>query len=448
MPNITKRFTDAAKTPVTGDAVFWDGGHRQAVKGFGLRVKASGVKSFVIQYRNAHGVSRRLTLGQYGTVTPDQARVSAKGLLGEVATKNADPVADKRAHNKAVTVDELCDEYLEANKGLIKPSTLAMDRSRIDCHVKPLLGSKRVVSLTHADIERFQADVANGKTARKPTKRRNGRGGLARGGPMVASRTVGMLATILQRAVKSGARTDNPARGVKRPKDKARKPPFSFEAVANLGVALRDAAADGENPKGLLAIKTLLLTGCRRMEVLALRKSEIDFAARCFRFEDTKSGPQVRPIGEPALTLLAPIAKSAQHFLFPSDLDADPKTPKHFVGLPDVWERVKVIAKEKEVAKRKAEKPGKDTGESTFDGVSLHGLRHWFASAAAEMNFSELTIAGLLGHRVKGITARYATAPDSALLAAADRVSARLAAALDGSEGGAKVVKMDRGNRG
>ena len=64
--------------------------------------------------------------------------------------------------------------------------------------------------------------------------------------------------------------------------------------------------------------------------------------------------------------------------------------------------------------------------------MSLRGLRHWFASAATQMGFSELVIAGLLGHRVKGVTARYATAPDSALVAAADRVSRKIADALDG----------------
>jgi hypothetical protein len=74
--------------------------------------------------------------------------------------------------------------------------------------------------------------------------------------------------------------------------------------------------------------------------------------------------------------------------------------------------------------------------------VSLHGLRHWFAGAAAEMNFSELTIAGSLGHRVKGVTARYATAPDSVLLAAADRVSLRLFQSLESTEVGAKVINI------
>jgi integrase len=72
--------------------------------------------------------------------------------------------------------------------------------------------------------------------------------------------------------------------------------------------------------------------------------------------------------------------------------------------------------------------------------VTVHTLRHTFAATAAELGFSELTIAGLLGHTVPGVTARYAHVPDSALVAAADRVSARIASALDGRE--AEVVPL------
>jgi hypothetical protein len=67
---------------------------------------------------------------------------------------------------------------------------------------------------------------------------------------------------------------------------------------------------------------------------------------------------------------------------------------------------------------------------------------HSLAAAAAEMGFSELTIAGLLGHSVPGVTARYAHVPDRALLAAADQVAGRIAAALD-SEAGADVIELD-----
>jgi site-specific recombinase XerD len=84
----------------------------------------------------------------------------------------------------------------------------------------------------------------------------------------------------------------------------------------------------------------------------------------------------------------------------------------HLVGLPKVLNRI--------------------CAKANLNGVTVHVLRHSFAAAAAELGFSELTIAGLLGHSVPGVTARYAHIPDSALIAAADHVSAQIAAALDG----------------
>ena len=95
----------------------------------------------------------------------------------------------------------------------------------------------------------------------------------------------------------------------------------------------------------------------------------------------------------------------------------------HFVGLPKALQRI--------------------CAKAALEGVTLHVLRHSFAAAAAEMGFSELTIAGLLGHSVPGITARYAHVPDSALVAAADRVSARIALALDGKTD-AEIIPLQR----
>ena len=420
MPKLTKRAVDALRPPADGnDLVVFD----DALPGFGVRVKPSGAKSWLIQYRNAHGRSRRLTLARFGVLTPDKARREAKLRLAEVS-KGADPAANKRSARGAITVGELCDEYLEAGKGRIKASTLLMDRSRIARHVKPLLGTRAVASLTPADMERFLRDVMAGKTAPKraetPKGGKRSLGGQTTGGPGVAARTLGMLGTILQRAVRDGVLASNPARGIARPKDQPKKPPFSFEAVAALGAALQAREAKGENVAGGHAIRFLMLTGLRRMEALTLTWGAIDRRARCIRFEDTKSGKQVRPLGRAALELLAsfePRDAKPEDYVFPGA-----EAGKHLIGLPKIWARV---------AKR-----------AELDGVSLHGLRHWFASAAAEMNFSELTIAGLLGHRVKGVTARYATAPDSALLVAADRVSFQLAETLKGRDDGAKVVKL------
>jgi hypothetical protein len=101
-----------------------------------------------------------------GDLTPEKARIKALKLRASIAD-GADPSADRRAAHNAITVAELCNEYIDANASRIKPSTLAMDKSRIERHVKPLLGKRAVASLTHADMERFLKDVMTGKTAPK-----------------------------------------------------------------------------------------------------------------------------------------------------------------------------------------------------------------------------------------------------------------------------------------
>jgi hypothetical protein len=134
----------------------------------------------------------------------------------------------------AITVSDLCDLYLADAKGRIKVSTLAGDRSRIETHVKPLIGRFTVRSLTTADIERMKADIIAGKTA-KPRKI-EGRGGVAAGGPGVAARTLGMTATILEYARKSlKLIKDNPARGVKKPPDRKQRRFLTIEEITKLG---------------------------------------------------------------------------------------------------------------------------------------------------------------------------------------------------------------------
>jgi integrase len=405
MRKITKRLVDTLRPDPTGKDVFrWDAGDG-ALKGFGIRMKPSGAASYFVQYRNKEGRTRRLVVGRVGTLTPDEARNLAGDAL-KAATKGGDPSADRHAVRGAITVSDLCDLYLADAKNRIKASTLAMDKSRIETHVRPLIGRFTVRSLTTADIERMKAGIIGGKTA-KPRKK-EGRGGVATGGAAAASRTLGMLAAILEYARQSlKLMKENPARGVKKPPDGKQRRFLALEEIARLGQTMREAKASGENPVAVAAIRLLLLTGLRRMEALALPRAWVDSRTRCIRFEDTKSGAQLRPIGTAAVRLIEAQVREGCPWVFPAT-----HGDGHFVGLPKVLERI--------------------CAKAGLDGVTVHVLRHTFAAVAAEMGFSELTIAGLLGHSVPGVTARYAHVPDSALVTAADRVSARIAVALDG----------------
>ena len=386
-PKLSKRVVDALRPNPEGKDVFlWDSGDG-ALKGFGVRMKPSGAGAYIVQYRTAEGRTRRLALGKVGTLTPDEARTLARDKL-VAATKGADPSAERHAARASMTVAELCDLYLAEAAPRIKASTLAMDRSRIDRHVRPLLGRRTVRGLTPEDIEKMQLDIAAGKTARK---RGAGRGGVTTGGKGVAARTVGMLGTILELARRRRLISANPARGVdKLPEGKQRRF-LSLDEIGQLGAAMRDAEEEGiENRIGLAAIRFLLLTGLRRKEALALPWEWVDTRSRCIRFEDTKSGAQLRPIGSAAISLLDALPRCGARFVFPAG-----RGEGHFVGLPRVLART--------------------CRRASLSAVTVHVLRHSFAAAAAEMGFSELTIAGLLGHSVPGVTARYAHVPDRAL---------------------------------
>ena len=234
-----------------------------------------------------------------------------------------------------------------------------------------------------------------------------------------AARTLGMTVTILEYAKRLKLIKDNPARGVKKPPDRKQQRYLTLKEITKLGEKMRNAEATGENVTALAAIRLLLLTGLRRMEALGLARAWVDSAARCIRFEDTKTGPQLRPIGAEAVKLIeGQPDRNGSSWVFPA-ANGD----NHLVGLPKVLERICASAE--------------------LEGVTLHVLRHSFAATAAEMGFSELTIAGLLGHSVPGVTARYAHVPDTALVAAADRVAARIASALDG-KAEAEIVPLRR----
>lgn len=225
------------------------------------------------------------------------------------------------------------------------------------------------------------------------------------------------MSVVLEFARRNGVIEKNPARLVKKYPSKKRTRFFSFDEFAALGDAMREAKLAGENSTGIAAIKALALTGCRRGEILGLSWEWLDANNSCIRFEDTKTGAQIRPIGKSAVDFLKSQPRTEnQKWIFPATTGDG-----YFIGLPRIFARL--------------------CARAEIENASIHTLRHSFASAAAGLGYSELTIAGLLGHSLSGITARYAHMPDKALLMAADVISERILAALDG-KGDAEIMEF------
>jgi hypothetical protein len=142
MARLSKRLIDGLKPVASGEMFVWD----DELRGFGLRIKSTGVKTYIIQYRNADGLTRRLVLGKHGVLAPEQARKLALQRLASVAG-GSDPSAERHALRAGLTVTEVCDWYLEEatsgrllgrSRRAIKSSSIKGDRGRIDNHIKPL----------------------------------------------------------------------------------------------------------------------------------------------------------------------------------------------------------------------------------------------------------------------------------------------------------------------
>lgn len=397
-------------------------------KGLGLRIKPSGTATFFIQYRSPVTFKKvRHTLEQYGKITLEQARKQAKSLLGDVAG-GADPnklrKEAKDIASEALTVSEFCDDYLkDAKVGLVtyrgkpkKASTLAIDKGRIKRHIKPTLGKKLVRDVTRADVERAMHDIRLGKTAVDEKTKARGRARVT-GGAGTASRTVTLLGGIFSYAIKLGVRDDNPVSGVERPPDGKRNRTLSPDEYKALGGALDTLEAEGATKLPLHALRVLALTGCRKGEILNLKPSEIDDHASCLRLQDSKTGQQNRPAGSAALHALSKVPESEGDYVFNASRGDGPIDGKK--AFRQVF---------------------KSAG---LKDVSAHVLRHSFASVALELGYSELTIAGLLGHSLGSVTSRYTHHVDRALVSAADRVSAVITGRMNGEKvGEVKVINI------
>ena len=226
-----------------------------------------------------------------------------------------------------------------------------------------------------------------------------------------------MLGGIFSYAIEKGYCTENPVKGVQRYRDNKNERFLSPEELGRLGAALMKAEADEKDLYAIAATRFLILSGCRKSEVLTLKWDHVDTNHACLRLPTSKTGKKIVPLGAAALALLTDLPRINKNlYVFPGRVEG-----KHYVGLPRFFETIRKAAKLPE--------------------VRLHDLRHSFASAGAAGGLGLPLIGALLGHKDTKTTARYAHLADSPVKAAADRISATLKAALDNAPA-ARVVNL------
>ena len=264
MPALTKRGVDAAK-PREERYFVWC----SSLPGFGLRVYPTGRKVFVAQVRVGRS-QRRVTIGTYGAWTADKARKRAQDIIRS-ASEGRDPQREKQEMRQAITVAELCEQYMEAARaGLVvtrfkrekAPGTVVIDEGRINRHIAPLIGNIPARDLRRAHVQRMVDQIAAGKTAATLKTKARGKA-VVTGGAGTAAKAVGLLGGIFTWAqrrelVPEGA---NPAHGIEKAASKTKDRVLSGDELRALGKVLESRSDD--QAAAVAALRLIALTGLR-----------------------------------------------------------------------------------------------------------------------------------------------------------------------------------------
>ena len=412
---ITKKTVDAAQ-PREKLYRIWD----TELKGLGLRITPAGAKSYIIRYRPGGGRAaevKEYTIGKHGPITPEIARRSALTMLGEIAMGH-DPQKRRQDGRSEMSMSDFCDMYIEQGMRMKKESTRISDTYRINAHIRPLLGKKKISAIDAMDIESFVQDVATGAhTKRKPSKVDNKKSGAttetrkrtetnAKGGKGTSTRTMILLSAMFSWAIyPAKLLKENPCKGVKKFAPKASLRHLSMDELKKVGEAMD---APDLNKKAAAIIRLLVLTGARKSEIQCLKRSEVDLNLGFLKLEDSKTGQKIIPLGVSAVNILSEFMEDqSSPYVFPSD---NPEIKGPFVGVPKVW--------------------GKIRNAAGISDVRLHDLRHTFASVGLVGGDSLAVIGAILGHKDPKTTARYAHLASSPVRDAARRVDNKVAAGL------------------
>ena len=374
-----------AKLTVEKDTVFWD----RDLTGFGVRVYPTGSKVYVAQARGPEG-PKRVAVGRHGVIHADQARKRAALVIARIkAGEEAVPKPMKPAGGP--TVAELARRYLDEYVSVrCKPRTVKTVRSVVYRHIVPALGKLPLAAVGPAHVAGLHQNLHET--------------------PAAANQAVRALSAMYKLAESWELVPDglsNPCRAVTEYPGHRRERFLTEAELDRLGGALDEVeTGGGASLSAVAAIRLLILTGCRKSEILSLRWEEVALDQAELRLTDSKTGARVVSLSEPAVKLLAGLPRLPDNpWVLPGR-----KPGAHLRKLDDAWQAVRTRA--------------------DLHDVRLHDLRHSFASRALALGEGLSMIGKLLGHARIETTSRYAHLARDSVRESAERVAASIAADL------------------
>ena len=344
------------------------------LRGFGVRVLPSGRKCYFIQ-RQHLGERVWKIIGDAETMSVAEARALAAEMLAAIRR------GEDGLHRPDETLFEaVARTVFERYARVWKAGTLYVNRSYLRKRIMPHFAGRPVADIDRQEVRHWFASL--------------------HATPVAADRSLPVLSVIMQEAEKMGLRPEdsNPCRGIRRNRRKGRERFLSDDEIRRLSARL--AAHETRWPQQVAIIRLLLLTGCRKGEVLTLQWP--DYREGRLFLRDSKTGPRAVWLSEPARTVLDGLERK-NRWIFPAS-GAD--RPRSVTWLDYFWHRVRA--------------------EADLEDIRLHDLRHTHASLALRQGETVLAIGRLLGHRKPETTLKYTHAADPMIRDAAETVSAVL----------------------
>ena len=344
------------------------------LRGFGVRVSPSGRKQFFIHCQH-RGARIWKIVGDAGTVSVGEARTLAGEILAAIRRGESVPPSPCETLFEAVA-----STAFQRYERVWKAGTLVVNRGYLPNQIMPHFAGRPVADIDRQEVRGWFARL--------------------RATPAAADRSTPILSVIMREAERMGMRPEgsNPCRGIKRYRRKGRERILSDDEIRRLSARLTAHAT--QYPLRVAVIRLLLLTGCRKGEILTLRWS--DYRDGHLFLRDSKTGPRTVWLSGPGRAVLNALGRKSR-WIFPGSEENRPRSAN---WLDNVWHRVR-----------------EETG---LDDVRLHDLRHTHASLALRQGETVLAIGRLLGHRKAETTLGYLHLDDTVVRVAAETVGAAL----------------------